>query len=63
MPYMNIYKMPDGFWHLSEHVKDLNEILESRRLGGIGNDTDPPRPELCRECFKVLFKEVKSNDI
>lgn len=63
MPYMHIYKGADGFWHRAVGAPAACEAprtQEHLRIGGgreSGNDTDPPKAEMCRTCFHFLFRD------
>jgi hypothetical protein len=61
--HINIYKMSDGLWHLwrnrtseTECGLNMEQVLESKICSRKGSECfpDPPKHELCRECFKVL---------
>lgn len=61
--FTNIYKLPDGKWHLWEVSKVwtqcgeyMTTVVESRIIGQKGEDRypDPPKTEVCRKCFQFL---------
>lgn len=63
---MTIYKLDDQKWHClgpfvlengwkTECDKPLVPI-ETRTIGGRDRDPDPPREDLCRTCWAVIFK-------
>lgn len=57
MPYMRIYKgAEDKKWHQRNCSKlKHGEVSEENIIGSIGNP-DPPKEEMCQECFYFLFK-------
>ena len=60
---MIIYKgAEDKKWHQRDCSK-LQEggVLEEKTIGSIG-DPDPPKEEMCRECFHFLFKAEDEED-
>ena len=64
MPFMNIYLLEDSLWHTdkpgkreTDCGKQITSAARKERIGGqSASIRQPPKEDLCRTCFKFVFK-------
>ncbi len=64
MPYMRIYRLLDGLYHVHDCTRagfaecgaecTLETSTHSFRIGSIQDEPDPPKAQMCRKCFPSL---------
>jgi hypothetical protein len=66
MPFMLIYQLPDGKWHVwrsgerTSCGKPMSASVKTRKIAGTENSPDPPAEACCLKCFSFLSQTVNS---